>query len=276
VLQADETPVKLLDPPRRSCRTAYLWAYVGTQGEVAFDFSMGRGSDAPLRALKEFRGAVLQADAYAGYNAVERANPSLVRAGCLSHMRRKFYDARELDPDRALVTLARVQQLYEVEQDAAAAATTREQLIALRFSLRQQRSVGILEAMREEFEAWHHQVLPKGPIGKALGYALGQWIELTRYLDDGEIDIDNNAAERALRTVAVGRANWTFCGSEGGGQRAARLYGLLGTCRLQGVDPFTWLRDVLQRVRRHPPERMAELTPRGWKQARELQSTDSS
>lgn len=108
------------------------------------------------------------------------------------------------------------------------------------------------------------QVLPKSPIGKAIRYALGQWAELTRFVDDGAIPIDNNATERALRTVAVGRNNWTFCGSEAGGKWAATFYGLLGSCKLQGKNPFAWLSDVLDRVRDHPQDRMEELTPRLW------------
>jgi transposase len=275
VLQADETPVKVQDPPKKECRRAYFWAYVGDAGEVAFDFSMGRGSEAPLKALSGFRGRYLQADGYSGYGPVQRANPSMVRVGCMTHMRRKFYDARALDPERCLVLLARVRGLYEVEKDARAAATTREELVALRYVLRQRHSVPIMTAMHEDLTRWQDQVLPKSPVGGAVAYAINQWAELERFLEDGAIEIDNNAAERALRTVAVGRANWTFCGSEAGGAWAARLYGLLGTCRLQGIDPQAWLTDVLERVATTRPSRMHDLTPRGWKAARHPATADT-
>jgi hypothetical protein len=276
VLQADETPVKVQDPPKKQCSRAYFWAYVGDADEVAFDFSMGRGSEAPLKALSGFRGRYLQADGYSGYSPVERANPSMVRVGCMTHMRRKFYDARALDPERCLMLLARVRELYEVEKDARAAAKTRDELVALRYVLRQERSVAIMTAMLKDLERWKTEVLPKSPVGGAVGYAINQWAELERFLEDGAIEIDNNGAERALRTVAVGRANWTFCGSEAGGAWAARLYGLLGTCRIQGIDPQAWLTDVLDRVASTRPSQMQELTPRGWKTARQLATADTS
>ena len=270
VLQADETPVKVLDPPRKQCAKAYFWAYVGDRDEVAFDFSMGRGSEAPLKALSGFRGRYLQSDGYSGYSPVERANPDMVRTGCMAHMRRGFYDARALDPERCLVLLGHVRGLYEVEEDARKAATSREDLVALRSSLREAYSKSITLTMKEKLDRWRGEVLPKSPVGQAVGYALNQWTELTRFLEDGAIELDNNNAERALRTVAVGRANWTFCGSEAGGRWAARLYGLLQTCRMQGIDPLAWLTDVLDRVGSQRPSRMDELTPRGWKASREL------
>ena len=269
VLQADETPVKMLDPPKKQCTRAYFWAYVGDRAEVAFDFSVGRASEAPLRALEGFRGRYLQSDGYSGYSPVKRANPQMVRVACLSHVRRGFYDARGLDPPRALTVLALVRQLYDVEDDARSASQTRDELVALRFVLRQERSFEILKTLHEHLNTWEREVLPKSPMGKAVGYARNQWPALERVLEDGAIELDNNAAERALRTVAVGRSNWTFCGSERGGAWAATFYGLLGTCRMQGIDPLAWLTDVLARVDAHPADRMHELTPRGWREARE-------
>ena len=117
-------------------------------------------------------------------------------------------------------------------------------------------------------DAARAEVLPKGPAAEAISYALNQRKYLERYLGDGRIPIDNNAIERQMRSVAVGRRNWTFCGAEPGGHWAARLFGLMNTCKLQGVNPHAWLRDVLERVRIHPADRMAELTPRQWKRLR--------
>jgi len=264
VLSADETPVKVLVPGRKETKRAYLWVYLGDQDEVAFDFSMGRSGSAPIAALKDFRQGVLLADAYGGYDRFVREHPGVSRAGCWAHARRYFFEAKSHDPSRALAILALVRMLYAVEKEAAAAASSREELVALRYGLRQARSKPTLERIEARLRADHDQVLPKSPAGKAVGYALGQWEELMRFVDDGAIPIDNNATERALRTVAVGRNNWTFCGSEAGGAWAATLYGLLGSCRLQGKNPFAWLSDVLERVREHPADRMAELTPRLW------------
>jgi transposase len=264
VVQADETPVKVLVPGRKEAKRAYLWAYLGERDEIAFDFSMGRESEAPIRALEGFEEGVLLADAYAGYNRMLRERPRLRRAGCWAHARRYFFEAREHDPERALWMLAMIRRLYDVEKQARDAASSREDRAVLRRMLRESRSRPIVQQIQERLTEYAEQVLPKSPLGQAVSYALGQWQALTVFLEDGAIPLDNNATERQLRTVAVGRHNWTFCGSEAGGAWAATLYGLFGTCKLQGIGPFTWLTDVLERVREHPADRMHELTPREW------------
>lgn len=264
VLLADETPVKVLVAGRKQAKRAYLWAYLGDRDEVAFDFSMGRGGDAPIGALAGFDSGVLLADGYAGYDRLVRERPGIFRAGCWAHARRYFFEAKETDPERALPILALIRELYAVEKEATEASHSPQERGALAYVLRQSRSKQVVERILARLLRDRDQVLPKSPIGKAVGYALGQRVELSRFLSDGTIPIDNNAAERALRTVAVGRNNWTFCGSEAGGTWAATLYGLLGSCRLQGKNPFVWLNDVLGRVRDHPADRMAELTPRLW------------
>lgn len=267
VLLADETPVKVLVPGRREAKRAYLWAFLGDQDEVAFEFSMGRGSEVPLTVLEGYAGGTLLADAYAGYDRVVRERPTLERAGCWAHARRYFFEARDLDPERALPVLALIRELYAVEAEINAAADGKEARVALASLVRAERSRPILARLEERLRTWHDQVLPKSPIGKAVGYALGQWAELTRFVRNGRIPIDNNAAERQLRTVAVGRNNWTFCGSEAGGTWAATFYGLLGTCKLQGIDPLAWLRHVLECLGQSPEAAPEELTPRAWAQA---------
>ncbi|MCB9900957.1 MAG: IS66 family transposase [Planctomycetes bacterium] len=264
VLRADETPVKVLVEGKKQAHRAYLWAYLGDRDEVAFDFSMGRKGEAPLAALATFTHGVLLADGYAGYNEVVSQRPDVSRAGCWAHARRYFFEAKKTASSRALPILALIRQLYAVESEIQEATTTPRQRAGLASVLRASKSRAILDEIKALLDRDVARVLPKSPIGKAIGYALGQWTELTRFAENGEIPIDNNATERALRAVAVGRNNWTFCGSEAGGAWAARLYGLLGTCRLQGKNPFAWLSDVLGRVRDHPPERMDELTPRLW------------
>jgi hypothetical protein len=269
VLCADETPVKVLQEGRKDCARGYLWCYLGDRGEVVFDFSMGRRAETPTRALEEFRGRALLCDAYSGYDRLEREKPGLVRAGCMAHARRGIFEAKDSDPDRALLLLAEFRLLYDVEEAIAEVpCATREARTAIALGLRQERSVPILERMKARVDRYQGEVLPKSPFGKAVGYLRNQWDHLTRFATDGAIPIDNNSVEREVRTVAVGRGNWTFIGHEDAGPWAARLYGLLGTCRLQGVNPFEWLRDVLDRVRDHPPDRIAELTPRLWKLGR--------
>jgi transposase len=269
VLCADETPVKVLDTERRECARGYVWVYKGDRDEVVCDFSMGRKSEAPTKALEHFERGYLVCDAYAGYDEAERTKPALVRCGCMAHARRKVYEAQDSDPERALLLLALLRRLYDVEAKAKALpATTRQERIEVTHALRQEESRPLAAQLEEHVARYRDQVLPKSPIGQAVGYMKNQWTYLTRFLEDGAIPIDNNEAERVIRPIAVGRGNWTFVGSEGGGEWAARLFGLMGTCRLQGVDPYAWTKDVLERVRDHPPERMAELTPRNWKSAR--------
>ena len=269
VLGADETPVNVLEDGRKQCARGYLWCYVGDQDEVVFDFSMGRGSETPLRALKEYVEGVLVCDAYAGYDELDRTRPQLVRSGCMAHARRKVFEAKEGEPDRALILLALIRQLYDHEaliQEAV--CTTRHERHALALAVRQEKSRPVMTLIEEHVTRYRDQVLPKSPMGKALGYLTNQWTPLSRFLEDGAIPIDNNPVERQIRPIAVGRGNWTFIGSEDAGPWAARLYGLMGTCKMQGINPYTWLKDVLERVRDHPPDRIHELTPRGWKLAR--------
>jgi len=266
VLLADETTVKLQRPKR--CKTAYLWGYLGDQGELVYDFSTSREAVAPVRALSGYDSGTLVCDSYAGYNEFIRNKANVVRAGCWAHTRRKFFEAKGNDQKRALHMLALIKRLYQAEEAAAArvaeSAEAEDDPHALVLEVRREFSVPVLDEIRASLNSMEAEVLPKSPIGNAVGYADNHWAALIRFASDGAVPIDTNAIEREMRVVAVGRKNWTFCGSEAGGEWAARLYGLLGTCRLQGVNPFTWLQDVLERVREHPADRIAELTPRRW------------
>jgi len=154
--------------------------------------------------------------------------------------------------------------LYAIEARAKERKLERDQIQALR----QKESKPILEGIEKRLVLWGPQVLPKSPLGQAIGYAQGQWQALNRYLDDGVLDIDNNLAERTLRMVAIGRKNWLFVGHDNGGHRAAIIYSLVASCKLCGIDPFAYLRDVLERISTHPASRIAELLPRNWKPSR--------
>ena len=264
VVHTDDTPVPVRDGSRKQTRQGRLWVYHG-DGEhpmVVYDYTAGRSRAGPERMLKTYTG-YLQADAYAGYDRIyargER-DPArrVVEVGCWAHARRKFVEAEASDPARSLLAKARIRLLYQVEKEA------REMDPEARRALRREKAAPVLEAFREWLEAESRVVLPKSPIGAAIQYALNQWTALTRYLEDGDLAIDNNAAERALRPVAVGRKNWLFAGSDKGGERAAIVYSVIETCKRHGVDPFAYLRDVLDRIGDHPVNALEELFPENW------------
>jgi len=265
VIHTDDTTVPVQDPTRTQTRDGRLWVYVsdGAPADIVYDYTPTRSRAGPLAVLGNFRG-YLQADAYAGYDALY-ATGRVVEVGCWAHARRYFWEAKATDAPRALTALGFIQQLYRVEAEAkgldAAARRTR----------RQDQAGPVLERFKPWIEDQVGVVLPKSPLGEAVTYARGQWTALTRYLEDGALAIDNNAAERALRRVVTGRKNWLFCGSDAGGTRAAILYSVVATCKAHRIDPWTYLRDVLERIPTHPNRRRAELLPRAWKAARAVQ-----
>ena len=291
VIHADETPVKVQDhdppekgkPRRRQCRTGYLWAYVGDAGDVVFDFTPTRAGEGPKQALAAYTSGYLHVDAYVGYDAVFDPKPGVQELSCWVHTRRKFFDAQNTNAEKALVMLALIRQLYRVEcqakEESEALGEDVETFHARRYSLRQEFSRPILDTIKEKLDEWFADaafegVLPKSPLGKAVRYALNNWDALERYLESGELNIDNNSVEREMRGPAVGRRNWTFFGSEAGGKWAATLYSFVATCKRNGIDPEAWFRDVLDRISTHPQRRIDELTPRGWKRARDAQADD--
>ena len=231
----------------------------GRPADLVYDYTADRTRAGPIAFLGDFRG-YLQADAYAGYDAVY-ATGRVVEVACWAHARRYFFDAKASDPARALPALGFIQQLYAVEREVKGAdAETRR-------VRRGEQATPVLTRFRQWLDAQADIVLPKSPIGEAVGYARAQWTALTRYCEDGALAIDNNVSERALRQVVTGRNNWTFCGSDAGGRRAAILYSFVATCKAHGIDPWAYLRDVLDRIPTHPNRRRAELLPRQWKAA---------
>jgi transposase len=261
VIHTDDTPVPVLDREGGATRDGRLWVYVSdhTPADLVYDYTPTRSRAGPAAFLGEFRG-YLQADAYAGYDALY-ATGRVLEVGCWAHARRYFWDAKGADAGRALRALGAIRELYAVEADARALAAD------ARRAQRQERARPVLERFKTWLDEQADVILPKSPIGEAVGYARKQWGALTRYLDDGDLAIDNNVSERALRKVVVGRGNWLFCGNDEGGRRAAILYSLVGTCKGHGLDPWAYLRDVLARIPTHPDSRRAELLPRHWKTA---------
>jgi transposase len=254
-LQTDDTPVTVLTEDKGSV-TGRLWVYLDPLGKtVFFDATPTRGRDGPESVLKDFKG-YLQADAYSAYDALYRIGP-IAEVGCWAHVRRKFFDCREQDPE-ALKMLALIQKLYEVERQAA--GMSHEE----RRALRQEKSTPILEKIDRLRDELSRNALPKSGLGEALRYLHNQREALGRYLLDGRLKPDNNGAENQLRVVAVGRKNWLFAGSMEGARRAAVLYTMVQGCKLAAVDPFRYFKDVLLRLATHPASRIDELTPTGW------------
>jgi transposase len=261
VIHTDDTPVPVQDPDRSQTREGRLWVYVGDgrPATIVYDYTPTRSRAGPSTFLEDFRG-YLQADAYAGYDALY-ATGRVVEVGCWAHARRYFYNARDADAARALAALGFIRQLYAIEAEA------RSLDAAARRARRAAQGTPILERFKTWLDEQADVVLPKSPIGEAVGYARGQWAALTRYPEDGDLAIDNNVSERALRRVVVGRGNWLFCGSDAGGHRAAIIYSFVATCKEHRLDVWAYLKDVLERIPTHPNPRRAELLPGNWQAA---------
>jgi transposase len=258
VLHTDDTPVPVLDPELDRTREGRLWVYVGDRdhAQTVYQFSPNRERVWPQEFLSAYRG-YLQADAYQGYDKLFTGG-TIVEVGCWAHARRYFYDAQTSDRTRSLVALSYIGELYRVEEEA------KELPSDDRRKLRQERSRPILECFEKWMTTESLSLLPQSPITEAMTYARQQWKALSRYVEDGDLAIDNNAAERALRAVAVGRKNWLFAGNDEGGERAAVLYSLVASCKQSGVEPFHYIRAVLEQVSTHPARAVAELMPRRW------------
>ena len=266
VVQTDDTPVPGLDPELPRTRTGRIWTYVGDalHPYTVYDYPPNRCREGPDEFLRDFRG-YLQADAYSGYDAIyQDAARGVTEVACMAHARRKYFEAQSSDIMRSTVMLAYFHLLYDVERQA------REQQLdaAGRLALRRERSQPMLDDIQAYLERERPKVLPKSPIGQAIGYTLSNWEALVRYAKDGDLEIDNNGAERSLRGVAVGRRNWTFFGSDNGGRTAAVLTSLIATSKRHHMDPFAYLRDVFARISAHPQNRLEELLPDRWLAAR--------
>jgi hypothetical protein len=260
VLQADETPVAMLKPGAGKTHRAYLWAYATTafadlQG-VVYDFAESRAGQHARDFLGDWRGTLV-CDDYAGYKNLFTQN--VTEAGCLAHARRTFFDlhAQHQSPVAA-AALEHFQALYRIEREAAELAP------AERLALRQERAEPLAKAFHAWLIAQRTQVPNGSAIAKAIDYSLKRWKALTRYLQDGAVPVDNNHLENRIRPVALGRGNWLFAGSLRAGQRAAAVMSLIQSAKLNGQDPYAYLRDVLARLPTQPNHRLDELLPHRW------------
>jgi len=282
VIHTDDTPVDVLDRNLPQTRQGRFWVYLGDKDHpyIVFDYTPNRKRDGPMTFLKDWGKddrRYLQADAFGGYDGIYacQAGGNVVEVACWVHCRRYFYEARHSDHRNSTQALAYIRLLYDVEDQARERFRTQapggeaRSLSAIRLELRQKLARGRLQ----EFKSWLEglqaagggKVLPKSPMGQAMTYALNQWDALCVYVSDGDLEIDNNASERTLRRIAVGRGNWCFLGSDNGGATAAILFGFIATCERHGINPFDYLRDALTRIASHPHNRLAELLPDRWK-----------
>lgn len=256
-VQADETPIKVQDSHKtKATHTGYQWLYHAPQERlVLFKYSPGRARGAPEEVLRDFNGT-LQTDGYTAYNDL-RTNGKITLAACMAHARRKFDKALDNDKARAEHVLGLMQQLYALEAKAREEAMDTSQ----RRDLRQQQAVPILEKLEAWLAGNLHRVTPKSPIGQAISYTINLWPRLKLYTEDGRLEIDNNLIENQVRPLALGRKNYLFAGSHKAAQRAAMLYSLLGTCKLNDVEPLQWLTHTLSVIPDHKANRLEELLP---------------
>lgn len=260
-LQADETTLKVQDNETPgACHTGYLWAaYSPEKKLVCFEYAESRAGAVAKDIFADFTGT-LQTDAYAGYNPVMLPE-KVTRLACLAHVRRKFLESEKTCSKEATTVLNLIAQLYKLEKqynspDAKA-----------RKAARDKHSQPILLKLHAYLRELASRTLPRAPLMEAISYTLKQWDAIIRVLEDGRFQLDNNAIEREMRPIALGRKNYLFAGSHNGARRAAVMYSLLGCARLHKVNPHTWLRDVLVRMRSHPVNKVHELLPHHWKAA---------
>jgi transposase len=266
VIATDDTPVPVLDPRRGKTREGRIWVYVGDAEHpyTVFDYTPTRSRDGPAKFFGSYAGYI-QADAYAGYDHLflsrRDGSPVPTEVGCWAHARRKFVEAATSDAMRSHTAVAMIGLLYEVEREAALLEA------AGRYALRQEKSRLRLERMKAWLEEQKGEVLPKSPLGEAIGYCLNHWKALTAYLNDGDLAPDNNAAENAIRPIVLGRKNWLFAGSDNGGRTGAVLASLVASSKRHSLDPFGYLRDVLTRIAATPVSQLDQFLPDRWKAA---------
>lgn len=259
VIHTDDTPVPIQSPGQKQCRKGRIWCYLGDDANpyTAYDYTPNRARDGPAKWLTGFTG-YLQADAYGGYDGVFHSQGA-TEVACWAHARRKFNDAQDSDGRRAAEMLALVGELYAVEREAKDAPDD------MRLALRQARSVPVLERIKAWLGAEGEVVLPRSPMATAITYAKNQWTALGAYVTQGFLAIDNNASERALKRVAIGRKNWLFAGHDAAAANHARLWSLIASCERHNVDPQRYLTSVLAKIGQTPSEDLEQFLPDVWK-----------
>lgn len=261
VVHTDDTRVPIQAPGEGKCRQGRIWTYIGDRDHpyIVYDYTPDRTQSGPTNWLREFKG-FLQADAYGGYDGIFHGEGA-IEVACWAHARRKFFEAKETDGKRAAAMLTFVRDLYAVEDDAKQLSDDE------RRDLRQAQSVPILAEIKTWLDRERNVVLPRSPMAQAITYALNQWDALNVYVTEGFLNIDNNAAERALKRVAIGRKNWLFAGNDRAGGTAALLYSLIASAERHQLDPQRYLTSIVARLPGLPPSDVPKLLPDVWKRA---------
>jgi transposase len=260
VIHTDDTRIPVQDPDARKCKSGRIWAYIGDVANpyVVYDYTPDRTRAGPVNWLRDYRGH-LQADAYGGYDGIYHSGA--IEVACWTHARRYFFNAKETDMRRAATMIEFVRRLYAIETEA------RDLADDARRDVRQAQSRPILNEIKAWLDAEREIVLPRSEMGKAFTYVLNQWTALNTYVTEGFLNIDNNAAEQAVKRVAIGRKNWLFAGSDAAGGTAARLYSLVAGAERHGLDPQRYLTSVLARLPGLPESDLHRLLPDEWKRA---------
>jgi len=260
-IQADESPVGVQDPTVKGRNhRAYMWEYSRPHGPVVFDFQMGRSREGPARFLKDF-GGILQCDGYGAYDKLN--DKQIIYVGCMAHARRNFDKALKVSPEDPVARdiLRKFREIYAVEKRARIAGLDPDQ----RRELRQRESRPLMETLKKQVLETRQRTLPASLLAKACDYCLGQWERIVRFLDFGQVEVDNNWCENAIRPLALGRKNWLHIGSEEAGAKIAGILSILETCRRLEINPRDYLLDVLPGLNDKPQSELVRLTPMAWK-----------
>jgi transposase len=258
-LQADETPIRYLDPDvKGKSQQGYLWTYSRPGGDVLFEWRVSRSREGPKEFLKNFRGK-LQTDGFSAYESLAKERDDLTLIGCWAHARRGFHEALT-ESKLAAWFVRQIGLMYAVEKELREKKAGPQ----LRAAIRTWQSRPILERLRRAMELVRERTLPQGLLGQAIDYALKRWEALTRFVDDGLLEIDNNLIENAIRPSAIGKRNWLFVGHPEAGERSAVIYTLLGSCRRHGINPFEYLKDLFTRLPSAKITEVKRFTPSEW------------
>jgi hypothetical protein len=260
VLHADETPVQMLKPGKGTTHRAYLWAYAPGAFEdtkaVVYDFCESRAGEHARRFLGDWRGSLI-CDDFSGYKA--GFAQGMTEVGCLAHARRKFFDLHAANKSQiAQIALEQFARVYDIEREVKELDTD------MRLEIRQANSKPVLDALQKWLLLQRQKVPDGSASAKAIDYSLRRWTALTRFASDGQLPVDNNWIENQIRPIAIGRNNWLFAGSLRAGQRAAAVMSLVQSARMNGHDPYAYLKDVLTRLPTHRASRVEELLPHRW------------
>lgn len=264
-IHVDETGLPVLlgkeSSKKRKIHDGWLWCYQNSiQNLVYFDYQGGRGEKHTIGILKDFRG-IIQTDGWNVYEGVAAKQNNITQICCMAHARRKFNDARPYDKELAEFALTKFHAIYEIERRCKKEKLSYEQIT----KVRQQETVPILNELHEWMLTQYKTLIPSAPITEAIGYSLKRWDRLCYYTTDGKLNPDNNPVERSIRPVALGRKNYLFAGSHKAAGRLAMIYSLLGTCKINNVNPYEWLKDVLGKINSWPINKIHELLPHHWK-----------